>query len=175
METNEPELITEQIKEKKKLSKRKILSVHLNPLKHGEYSRLPKEMVQYIKEPDLMPIKIFELLGEIEEDSLDTRTKIVYINLLLNVFKTLTELKYIEPPTNNGPDLLTKEEVERTIEVLKEYEDRIAVIRDKDNNPTGLITILKEQTLSQPLNDEVNNLPDKNKGVSEGENERVYL
>ena len=74
---------------RKPSSKQKIANA-INPLKHGKTSKyFNTEIAKFIKDPQMLADILMDSIKRLEKEKLDTKERILYTNMLTNVYKTI--------------------------------------------------------------------------------------
>jgi len=92
--------IREQQKATSQISAKKHLSCILNPLKTGETSKYFKNprVIRFLKDPRLLAECMLEAIDKLKSEELTPKERIVYVNVLSNVYKALFGSKFrLEP------------------------------------------------------------------------------
>ena len=140
-------------KTKRKLSKRKQISVILNPMKSGKHSKyFNPDVVEYLRNPELFARKIIENVSSIENNELDVREQIIFTNLLTNIFKLFSDY------SDKKKNLLTSEQIKQYLDSLPS-EQRIELL--KSYGFTCIMDLIKQARNSK---DWVNNNSQNNNG-----------
>ena len=78
------------MKERKKISMKQRVANAINPLKTGKNSKyFNPEIVKFIRDPKLLVDVMMDRLRMLESEDLNVKERILYMNTLTNVYKTL--------------------------------------------------------------------------------------
>lgn len=85
----------EDLNTKNEISKKKHLSTIINPLKTGEHSKyLNPKVTQFLKDPLMLNSIILNSIDKLEEEDLDPKERIMYVNTLKGIHTAIFGAKF---------------------------------------------------------------------------------
>ena len=136
----EQEQVQQQQKKKKPYktgSAKKHLATILNPLKTGigsKYFNSPR-VVRLLKDPLMMGELLLETIDKIQNEDLDVKVRIVYLNVLANIYKAIFKVDLGSAIRERNEKENTADVMIKRLEYYKEYGEMFPVdVGDKIYN-----------------------------------------